>query len=162
MGRDVVEMMQARMGDELNPEERYLGAHAMTIKARRAFGLWADGVELDDVLTSYVAEHGSVDELDVADDEVPNAFMAAVTTERLLLFSRSMTGKPRELVDQHDLHGCTLDVADTGARVKSRIFVFGLPSGRVFAGESPINGKALEASDRFVEAWGAATDAFVG
>ena len=162
MGRDVVEMMQARMGDELNPDERYLGAHAMTIKARRAFGLWADGVELDEVLPSYVAEHGPTLELDIADDDLPNAFLAAVTTERLLLFSRTVTGKPRELVDQHDLHGCTLDAVDTGARVKSRIFVFGLPSGRVFAGESPINGKALEAADRFVAAWGAATDAFVG
>ena len=56
MGRDVIEMMQARMGDELNPGERYLGAHAMTIKARKAFGLWADGVDLSAVLPSYVAE----------------------------------------------------------------------------------------------------------
>ncbi len=162
MGRDVIDMMQARMGDELNPGERYLGAHAMTIKARKAFGLWADGVDLGAVLSAYAAEHGNVGELDVADDEVPNAFLAAVTTERLLVFSRSMTGKPRELVDQHDLPGCTLDVADSGDRVRSRIFVFGLPSGRVFAGESPINGKALDAADRFVEAWGTAQEALVG
>lgn len=162
MGRDVIEMMQARVGDQLNPGERYLGAHAMTIKARRAFGLWTDGLDLHEALPAYVAEHGTVGELDVADDDVPNAFLAAVTTERLLLFSRSMTGKPRELVDQHDLPGCTLDVVDSGARVRSRVFVFGLPSGRVFAGESPINGKAIDDADRFVAAWRSATDAFVG
>ena len=69
MGRDVIEMMQARMGDELNPGERYLGAHAMTIKARKALGQWADDMDLAAALPAYAAAHGSVENLDVADDE---------------------------------------------------------------------------------------------
>lgn len=162
MARDAIALMTSRAADVLNPEEQYLGAHAMTIKGRNALSIWAGGVDLETDLANYAAKHGRIETLDVADDELPNAFLAAVTGDRLLLFSRSMTGKPRELVDQHDLVGTTLDVVDTGARARSRLFVFGMPSGRVFAGESPINGKALEAADLFVEAWRKAQDTLVG
>ncbi len=153
MTRDAVERMQDRAADVLNDSERYLGAHALTIKGRSALGAWAGEVDMESAMPNYLAQHGQVDELVVADDAIPNAFLAAVTDERVLLFSRSITGKPKELVEAHDLAATTLDYVDTGDRARSRLFIFGTASGQVFAGECPINGKALEAADRFVEAW---------
>ncbi len=153
MTRDPVERMHTCAADVLNDDERYLGAQALTIKGRAALGAWAEDVDLESILPNYLAQHGKVEELVVADDAIPNAFLAAVTRERVLLFSRSITGKPKELVEAHDLAATTLDVVDTGDKARSRLFIFGMPSGQVFAGECPINGKALERADRFVRAW---------
>jgi hypothetical protein len=153
VGRDVINQMQTRAGDVLERDETYLGAHPMTIKSQDAFAAWANEVDLAEALPNYMAHHGSVHDLEIADSVLPNAFLAAVTPQRVLLFSRSMAGKPRELVADHALVATTLDIVDLGDRARSRLFVFGTASGEVFAGESPINGRALEAADRFVEAW---------
>ncbi|MGI9623621.1 MAG: hypothetical protein ACR2PK_12360 [Acidimicrobiales bacterium] len=153
MGRDVVIDTQERVGDVLADGEVYLGAQPMTIKSRNAFATWAEGRDLAEELPNYASQHGGTEDIQVADSTLPNAFLAAVTEDRILLFSRSITGKPRELVGEHSLVATTLDVVDFGDRVRSRLFVFGTASGQVFAGESPINGKALSSADRFVEAW---------
>jgi hypothetical protein len=105
------------------------------------------------VLPNLLAQYGKVDELVVSDEAIPNAFVAAVTRDRVLVFTRSVTGKPKELVDEYELASTTLDFIDTGDRVRSRVFIFGMPSGKVFAGQCPINGKALDDADRFVAAW---------
>lgn len=150
---DVITKLNNKVADVLEEGERFLGGQPLTIKGRNAFSAWVDGVAVDEVLPNYVAQHGGTDALKVADDTIPSAFLAAVTDRRVLLFSRSLTGSPKELVESHDLVATTLDVVDTGDRARSRIFVFGGPSGQVFAGECGINGKALRAADAFVEAW---------
>lgn len=153
MARDTVRVMQDKMGDLLVDDEEYLGAQAMTIKSRRALTAWAAAGDVAELLPNYLAQHGAVEELVVADEAIPTAFTAAVTGERVMVFSRSVTGKPKELVEEYDLAATTLDVVDLGERAKSRLFIFGMPSGKVFAGECPINGKALESADQFVAAW---------
>ena len=158
MGRDVVSVMNDKIGEVLGDDERVVGAQALTIKGSRALATWAEGVEGDlaALLPVYRSHHGDVDELVVADDSIPNAFLAAVTEQRVLVFSRSLTGKPKELVEEYSLAETTLDFVDSGDRVKSRVFLFGTPTGKVFAGECPINGKALVGADEFVAAWAAA------
>ncbi len=153
MARDVISQMQDKVGGVLEVDEHYIGAQALTIKSRRALSAWAEEADLDGALPNLVRQHGSVDDLAVADQTIPNAFLAAVTPRRVLLFSRSITGRPRELIEEHDLVATTMDFVDTGDRARSRLFVFGMPSGMVFAGECPINGKAQDAADRFVQAW---------
>jgi hypothetical protein len=153
MGRDSVAMMKDKMGDVLGDQEDFIGAQAMTIKGSRALTAWAAEAEMAEVLPNYLSQHGDVDELVVADEVIPNAFLTAVTDERVLVFSRSVGGKPKELVESYELAATTMDFVDTGDRVRSRIFVFGMPSGQVFAGECPINGKALVDADNFVASW---------
>ena len=153
MSQDILERMNNRASDVLDNGERYFGAQPMTIKGRSSLAAWAEQADVEGSLPNYVAAHGVVDELSVADDTIPNAFLAAVTEQRVLVFSRSLTGKPKELVETYELGGCTLDVIDQGDRARSRIFVFGTPSGEVFAGECAINGKAQTAADAFVDAW---------
>lgn len=150
---DVISKLNQKAADALEEGERFLAGQPMTVKGRNALAAWADGIALDEVLPNYVAQHGQTENLDVADETVPTAFLAALTDRRVLLFSRSLTGSPKELVESHDLVATTLDVVDTGDRARSRVFVFGSPSGQVFAGECGINGKALQAADAFVEAW---------
>ena len=104
-------------------------------------------------MPNFTTQHGQTEELRVADDNVPTAFVAAVTDRRVLLFSRSISGNAKELVEELDLAATTLDIVDSGDRARSRVFVFGTPSGQVFAGECGINGKALQAADAFVSAW---------
>ncbi len=153
MAQDVLERMNRRAGEVLFSGERYFGAQPMTMKGRNSVASWAAGADVPAVLPNYVAQHGAVETLQVADDAVPTAFLAAVTEKRVLLFSRSLTGKPKELVEEYDLASITLDVIDTGDKVRSRLFVFGRPSGKVFVGECGINGKALGSADMFVDAW---------
>ncbi len=153
MGRDTVSMMTDKMGDVLGAEEDFLGAQSLTIKSSRALSAWAADADMAELLPNYLAQHGDVEELVVSDEAIPNAFLTAVTGERVLVFSRSVTGKPKELVESYDLAATTMDFVDTGDRVRSRIFVFGMPSGQVFAGECPINGKALSDADGFVASW---------
>lgn len=158
MGRDVVSTMNDQMSEVLADDEQVVGAQALTVKGSRALATWAERVDADlaSLLPTYLAHHGDVDELVVADDTIPNAFLAAVTGERVLVFSRSLMGKPKELVEEFSLAETTLDYVDSGDRVKSRVFLFGTPAGKVFAGECPINGKALGAADEFIAAWAAA------
>lgn len=153
MAQDLISRLTERAGEHLEDGEYFLGAQPMTIKGRVAFTAWAADADLAGELPNYVTQHGSVDELSVADEALPNAFLTAVTDKRVFVFGRSITGKPKELVDTHDLAATTLDVVDTGGRARSRVFVFGTPSGKVFAGECGINGKALQAADAFVDAW---------
>ncbi len=153
MAQDVVERMNQRAGEVLHSGERYFGAQPMTVKGRNSVESWAADADVMAMLPNYVAQHGTTEVLDVADDAVPSAFLAAVTEKRVLLFSRSITGKPKELVEEYDLASITLDVVDTGDKVRSRLFVFGRPSGKVFVGQCPINGKALSSANLFVDAW---------
>lgn len=157
MGRDVISVMNDKLGDVLADGEKVVGAQPLTVKGSRALAAWAEGIDGDlaSLLPTYRSHHGDAEELTVADDTIPNAFVAAVTEERVLVFSRSLTGKPKELAEEYAVGEVTLDYVDTGDRVKSRVFVFGTPTGKVFAGECPINGKALTAADDFVAAWSA-------
>ena len=152
MGRDTVSLMQTKMGDVLSGSEEYLGAQPLTIKGSRALATWADDEDMASILPNFLAQHGKVDELVVSDEAIPNAFVAAVTGDRVLVFSRSVTGKPKKLVEEYDLASTTLDFVDMGHRVRSLVFIFGMPSGKVFAGECLINGKALDEADTFVAA----------
>lgn len=153
MAKDALTRVKDKAAATLEDGEEFLGAQAMTIKGPVALAAWGAEVDLVESLPNYVGQHGEVAELRVADDTIPNAFLAAVTDRRVLLFSRSITGSPKELVEAHELAATTLDVVDSGDRVRSRVFVFGTPSGRVFAGECGINGAALAAADQFVDAW---------
>lgn len=153
MAQDLISRLHEQAGALLEDGERFLGAQPMTIKGQVALSAWASTVDVEDALPNYATQHGRVDELKVSDDTIPNAFLAAVTDKRVFLFGRSITGKPKEVVDTHELAATTLDVVDTGTRARSRVFVFGTPSGKVFAGECGINGKALQAADAFVDAW---------
>ena len=153
MATNAVEQMTRRANDALNPSEQYRGALGMTIKGRNALAVWAAGADARKALPNLVANHGDTTELNVEDDEVPNAFIAALTDERLLIFARSIGGKPKDLALEYSLDDCTLDAIDVGDRARSRIFVFATSDGSVCAGEAAINGKALEAADAFVAAW---------
>ncbi len=154
MAKSVVERMNRRAGDALEPGERYIGAQPMTVKGASAVESWSNELDLEASLPNYVAQHGNVEGFGVVDAVVPSAFLAAVTDKRVLVFTRSVNGRPRELVETHDLATMTLDTVDEGTKVRSRVFVFGSPSGKVFVGECGINGKALGSADAFVQAWG--------
>ena len=153
MAQDLISRLNERAAELLDEGEQFLGAQPMTIKGRVALSAWASSVDIGDELPNFSTQHGKVEELAVADDSVPTAFLAAVTDKRVFLFGRSITGKPKDVVETLDLNATTLDVVDTGTRARSRVFVFGTPSGKVFAGECGINGKALQAADAFVDAW---------
>ncbi len=158
MAKSVVERMNRRASDALEPGERYIGAQPMTVKGAAAVASWSSDVDLKASLPNYLAQHGDVEGFGVADDSVPNAFLAAVTDKRVLVFTRSVNGRPRELVETHELAAMTLDTIDAGTKVRSRLFVFGSPSGKVFVGECGINGRALDSADAFVQAWSSAED----
>ncbi len=153
MAATPVEQMTRRAGDVLGPSETFRGAQGMTIKGRNALAVWAGGTDARQALPNLVAAYGESSDLNVDDDAVPNAFIAAVTNERLLVFARSIGGKPKELALEFPLADCTLDAVDVGERARSRIFVFSKSDGSVFAGEAAINGKALESADAFVAAF---------
>lgn len=153
MAQEVLERMTDRVGEVLEEGERFFGAQPLTIKGRNALKAWAAEGDIMSALPNYVRQHGDIDGIDVADASIPNAFLAAVTDRRVLVFSRSLTGKAKELIDTHELAATTLDVVDTGDKARSRMFIFGTLSGKVFAGECGINGKALETADAFVQGW---------
>jgi len=153
MATTPVEQMTRRAGDELNASEQYRGAQGMTIKGRNALAVWAAGADAREALPNLVSSQGEATDLNVEDDAVPNAFIAAVTDQRLLIFGRSIGGKPKNLALEYPLGECTLDAVDVGDRARSRIFVFSTADGSVFASEVAINGKALESADEFVAAW---------
>jgi len=153
MARNVVSRVGSAVGDVLAADEHYLGAQSLTIKGVGALTAWACEVNLVEQLPNLTRQHGNLDELAVASHDLPNAFLTAVTSQRALIFSRSISGKPRGLVHEHELATITMDFVDLGDRARSRLFVFGMASGQVFAGECPINGKSQESADRFVEAW---------
>jgi len=153
MAQDVLERMTDQAADVLENGERFLGAQPLTIKGRNALKVWASEADVMSALPNYVRQHGDIDGIDVADAAIPNAFLAAVTDKRVFVFSRSITGKPKELIETHELAATTLDVVDTGDKARSRLFVFGTLSGKVFVGECGINGKALESADAFVQGW---------
>jgi hypothetical protein len=151
MATDVIDRLHQRAGGSLDPDETYLGAQPMTVRGRHGLSSLLEGRDLDEVLSNHVARHGSISELRTSDEWVPNAFLAAVTNCRLLIFRRALGGRPKELIAEHHLDSLTLDVIDHGSRARARTYVFSLGSGEVFAGDSGVNGPALEAADRFVE-----------
>lgn len=153
MGTDLLERMQRKTTDVLRPGELYLAAQPMTVRGPQSLARWAADADLAAALPNHTARHGELTELAIADQDLPNAFLVALTPLRVLVFQRSFSGRPKELVGEHERADVTLDWFDHGDRARARTFVFGLASGEVFVGDFGINGKALDSADRFVEAF---------
>lgn len=153
MATDALTRVENRAGAHLEPGEHYVAAQPMTVKGPVALSNLLEGIDADAALGNYVTAHGSVDELEVVDAQVPNAFLVAVTNRRVMVFGRAMSGRPKDLVADQPLAEVTLDVIDHGDRVRARTFVFGRGDGTIFAGEAGINGSAAETADRFVAAF---------
>ena len=137
----------------LGEGEQYLGAQPMSVKGPKALTVLLDDLDADSALANHVRRHGSIDELAVDDEVVPTGFLVAVTNERVLVFGRSFTGRPKELAAEYPLDEVELDVVDRGERARARTFVFSRADGTVFAGDVGISGEAGVAADRFVESF---------
>ncbi len=154
MPTDLLSKVEKSASAVLADGERYVGAQPMTVKGPAALATLLAHLEIDEALPNHVAVHGEAQELTVADTDVPNAFLAAVTGERLLVFRRSLTGRPKDLAAEYPIGSVTLDVIDHGDRARARTFVFSTADGTVFAGDAGINGDDAErAADRFVDAF---------
>jgi hypothetical protein len=152
MASDLLTAFEGRTYATLAGGERYVAALRLTVKGPVALTALFAGLDVATRLPNHVAAHGPIETLEVADAELPNSFIAALTDSRLLVFGRSITGKPKDLIAEHPLSELTIDVVDHGERVLARTFVFTQADGKVFAGECGINGKARDVADRFAAA----------
>lgn len=142
--------IQARIAHTLEEGESVVAAQALTNRGPRAVTTW---MAQTDVVASLPGIHdriGVESGLVLSERRFPTGFLMIMTEHRVLAFSRSVSGKPKELLDVWSNEDLVLDVIDQGSRIKSRLFFFLLPDSSVAVGEAPINGSALDESDRFV------------
>jgi hypothetical protein len=154
VARDLMDRLDpALLGDD----ERWLAAHAMTVKGTRWLRDWCTTIDPAVVLQDHARHHGAGSDLQVADLGLPTGLVVAVTGQRVVVFGRSLTGRPRSIVAEWPIDQVSLDVVDSGDRVRSRLFVLGLDDGSLVAGAAGVNGAALERADTFVQAFRAVT-----
>lgn len=151
MANDTLSKMQTRIADVLEDGENVMAAQALTTRGHRAIAEFVADTDLVEALPAMQETVGVETGLIFSERRYPTGMLAIVTEERVLLFVRSVSGKPKELLEAWCRDEVCLDAIDQGNRIKSRLFFVGLPDATCVVGEAPINGNALVESDRFVQ-----------
>lgn len=150
MAKDNNTKIQARITDVLETGENVLAAQALTTRGARAVTEWMADHNPASELPTLEQTMGVAGGLVLSERRLPTGFLVVVTEERVLMFGRSVSGKPKDLIEVWARDEVVLDVIDQGNRVRSRLFFLGLPDSTCLVGEAPINGSALESADDFV------------